>query len=69
MNNLLFLYSLYLKSYIVNDQATNNLKINRFLDNENINNAILSLDNLKIEQLLLIINKNLREKVLIVFLI
>jgi hypothetical protein len=63
MNNLLFLYSLYLKSYIVNDQTMNNLKINRFLDNENINNAISSLDNRKVDQLLLIINKILRENV------
>ena len=63
MNNLLFLYSLYLKSYIVNDQTMNNLKINRFLDNENINNAISSLDNRKVDQLLIIINKILRENV------
>ena len=64
MNNLLFLYSLYLKCYISNDQIKNNLNINRFLDNKNVKKLIASLDNLKIEKLLLIVNKILVENVL-----
>ena len=64
MNNLLFLYSLYLKCYISNDQIKNNLNINRFLDNKNVKKLIASLNNLKIEKLLLIVNKILVENVL-----
>lgn len=64
MNNLLFLYSLYLKCYISIDQIKNNLNINRFLDNKNVKKLIASLDNLKIKKLLLIVNRILVENVL-----
>ena len=66
MNNLLFLYVLYLKSYIINNNIKNDIKINKLFEyhEESINKAISLLDNLKIEQLLLIVNKILREEVI-----
>ena len=65
MNNILFLYVLYLKAYIKNDNIKNNIKINKILEYQydNMKKAISSLDILKIDQLLLIINKILTEKI------
>ena len=65
INNLLFLYILYLKSYVKNDNIKNDRKINKILEYQYdiINKAISSLDNLKIDQLLLIINKILRDNI------
>ena len=65
MNNLLFLYVLYLKSYVKNENIKNDIKINKMLEYQydNMNKIISTLDNLKIEQLLLIINKILRDNI------
>ena len=66
MNNLLFLYTLYLKCYTITDKIKNNIKINKLIEyqEENINNIISSLDKLKIEKLKSIINKIVRDNVI-----
>ena len=66
MNNLLFLFTLYIKSHIINDKIKNNIKINQLLEyqEENFEKEYNSLDNLKKDQLLLIINKIIRENVI-----
>ena len=67
MNNLLLLYILYIKCYIINDnKIKNDIKINKLLEyqEKNINKVIFSLDDLKIDQLLLITNKIIREEVI-----
>ena len=65
MNNLLFLYVLYLKCHTINDNIRNDKKINKLLEyqKENIYKEKASLDELKIEQMLLITNKILREEI------
>ena len=66
MNNLLFLFTLYIKSYIANNKIKNNIKINQLLEyqEENIDKEFNSLDNLKKDQLLLIRIKIIRENVI-----
>jgi len=66
MNNLLFLYTLYIKSYTINDKIKNNIKINKLLEyqEENINKEINTLDDLKTDQIMLIMNKTIRENVI-----
>ena len=66
MNNLLFLYTLYIKSYTINDKIKNNIKINKLLEyqEENINKEVNTLDDLKTDQIMLIMNKTIRENVI-----
>jgi hypothetical protein len=66
MNNLLFLYTLYLKCHTINDNIRNDIKINKLLEyqKENINKETSSLEELKVEQMLLITNKILREEII-----
>jgi len=66
MNNLLFLYVLYLKCHTINDNIRNDIKINKLLEyqKENIYKEMSSLDELKVEQMLLITNKILREEII-----
>ncbi len=66
MNNLLFLFTLYIKSHTINDKIKNNIKINQLLEyqEENFDKEYNSLDNLKKDQLLLIMNKIIRENVI-----
>ena len=66
MNNLLFLYVLYLKCHTINDNIRNDIKINKLLEyqKENIYKETSSLDELKVEQMLLITNKILREEII-----
>lgn len=66
MNNLLFLYTLYIKSYTINDKIKNDIKINKLLEyqEENINKEINTLNDLKMNQLMLIMNKIIKENVI-----
>ena len=66
INNLLFLYILYLKCYIVNDNIKDDKKINDLLEahKDIINNDIASLDKIQIDELILIIKKVIRDNVL-----
>ena len=66
MNNLLFLYVLYLKCHTINDNIRNDIKINKLLEyqKENIYKEMSALDELKVEQMLLITNKILREEII-----
>ena len=66
MNNLLFLFTLYIKSHTINDKIKNNIKINQLLEyqEENFDKEYNSLDNFKKDQLLLIMNKIIRENVI-----
>ena len=59
MNNLLFLYILYLKCYTIIDKIKNNIKINKLIEyqEDNLNKAILSLDKIRLGKLIFIINK------------
>ena len=65
-NNLFFLYILYLKCYITNDKIKDDKTINDLLeDHQDTINKIISLfDKIKIDQLMLIINKIIRENVI-----
>ncbi len=65
MNNLLFLYILYLKSFAINDKIRNDININKLLEyqDENINKIISSLDKLKKDQIMLLINKIIKDNV------
>ena len=66
VNNLLFLYVLYLKCHTINDNIRNDIKINKLLEyqKENIYKEMSALDELKVEQMLLITNKILREEII-----
>lgn len=65
-NNLFFLYILYLKCYITNDKIKDDKTINDLLEDheDTINKIISLLDKIKIDQLMLIINKIIRENVI-----
>lgn len=65
MNNVLFLYVLYLKSYDKNNKIKNDIKINKLLEYHyhNIKNSISSLDHSKQEHLMLIIDKILKDNI------
>ena len=65
-NNLFFFYLLYLKCYITIDNLKYDKKINDLLEDHEdfINKEIASLDNNKIEQLMLIINKLIPDNIL-----
>ena len=66
MNNLLFLYVLYIKSFEINDKIINDININKLLEyqDENIKKILSSLDKFKKEQIMLLINNILRDNVL-----
>ena len=66
MNNLLFLYVLYLKCHTINDNIRNDIRINKLLEyqKENIYKETSALDELKVEQILLITNKILRKDII-----
>ena len=66
MNNLLFLYTLYLKCYTIVDKIKNNIKINKLIEyqEENINNLISSLDKSRIKILISIIKNIIQNNVI-----
>ena len=66
INNFLFLYVLYLKAYTSNYKITNDFNINKLLYNQdkNINEAFSSMDELSIEQLMNIMNINVKDEII-----
>ena len=66
INNFLFLYILYLKSYISNYKISDNVYINKVLVNQdkNIDEAVSSLDKSNIEQLMNILNENVKNEII-----
>ena len=66
MNNLLFLYILYSKAYISTDKTKDNMKINKLLEYHygNLNRYTSSLSNFRIDQLMFIINNNIRDNII-----
>ena len=66
MNNLLFLYILYFKSYISTDKIKDNMNINKLLEYHYtyLNRYTSSLSNFEIDQLLFIINNNIRDNII-----
>jgi len=66
MNNLLFLYILYFKAYISTDKTKDNMKINKLLEYHygNLNRYTSSLSNFRIDQLMFIINNNIRDNII-----
>jgi len=66
INNLLFLYVLYLKAYTSNYKIANDFNINKILVNQekNLKEAISSLDESNIEQLITIMNVNVKNEII-----
>ena len=66
INNFLFLYILYLKAYISNYKISDNVYINKVLVNQdkNIDEAVSSLDKSNIEQLMNILNENVKNEII-----
>ena len=66
MNNLLFLYVLYLKAYTSNYKIANDFNMNKILVNQekNLKEAISSLDESNIEQLITIMNVNVKNEII-----
>ena len=66
LNNLLFLYTLYLRSYTITDKIKNNIKINKLMEyqEENIKKEISSLNKLNVEKLFLLINKIIPDNII-----
>ena len=66
INNLLFLYVLYLKAYTSNYKIANDFNMNKILVNQekNLKEAISSLDESNIEQLITIMNVNVKNEII-----
>ena len=66
INNLLFLYVLYLKAYCTNYKIANDFNMNKILENQekNLKEAISSLDESNIEQLIKIMNVNVKNEII-----
>jgi hypothetical protein len=66
INNLLFLYVLYLKAYTSNYKIANDFNINKILVNQekNLKEAISSMDESNIEQLITIMNVNIKNEII-----
>ena len=66
INNFLLLYVLYLKAYTSNYKITDELNINKILENQkkNLNEVISSMDKSDIEQLINILNVKVKEEII-----
>ena len=66
INNLLFLYVLYLKAYSTNYKIANDFNMNKILENQekNLKEAISSLDESNKEQLIKIMNVNVKNEII-----